>query len=81
MAYCESRSVSHCRDEGRVDVERRNYVNSVIEKLPQENLHLNTEIVAISSNNDGTGVTLEEASGAKHVYDHVILAYVAAVAR
>lgn len=49
-------------------------MDAVINKLPKENLHLNTEIVAITSHGDGNGVTLTEASGARHLYDHVILA-------
>ena len=51
---------------------RKRYIDAVLEKLPEENLHLNTEIVGVSS--QGEGVVLEEASGAQHLYDHVILA-------
>ncbi|KAK4688090.1 uncharacterized protein P7C73_g2028, partial [Tremellales sp. Uapishka_1] len=50
----------------------KKYVDAVLSKLPRENLHLNTEIVSVSSHAEG--VTLEEASGVRHVYDHVILA-------
>ena len=51
---------------------RKRYVDAVLGKLPKENLHLNTEIVSVATV-DG-GVELVEAGGAKHQYDHVILA-------
>jgi len=51
---------------------RKKYVDAIIGELQPTNLHLNTEIVGVSSH-DG-GVRLEEASGAQHLYDHVILA-------
>ena len=54
------------------DPSRKLYVDAILDKLPKENLHLNTEIVAVSSRPDG--VELVEAGGAKHVYDHVIMA-------
>ncbi|WVQ99628.1 hypothetical protein IAU59_006765 [Kwoniella sp. CBS 9459] len=50
----------------------KKYLDAVLGKLPQENLHLNSEITAVESHDDG--VTLVEASGQRHVYDHVILA-------
>ncbi|WVR06843.1 hypothetical protein IAU60_003879 [Kwoniella sp. DSM 27419] len=50
----------------------KKYLDAVLSKLPKENLHLNTEIVAVESHGDG--VTLVEASGQRHVYDHVIMA-------
>ena len=40
--------------------------------MPPEQLHLNTEIVSVATVDDG--VELVEASGSKHIYDHVILA-------
>ena len=51
---------------------RKKYVDAVVGKLPPENLHLNTEIVGVSSSE--SGVVLEESSGTRHLYDHVILA-------
>ncbi len=54
-------------------MDRKKYVDTVLNKLPPDNLHLNTEIVGVSWN-EGGGVTLEEASGTRHLYDHVILA-------
>ncbi len=51
---------------------RKLYVDSVLSKLPKENLHLNTEIVSVRSVPEG--VELMEAGGARHVYDHVIMA-------
>lgn len=51
---------------------RKRYVDAVLGKLPKENLHLNTEIVSVATV-DG-GVELVEAGGARHQYDHVILA-------
>ena len=53
----------------------KKYVDAVLSKLPKNNLHLNTEIVSVTSRDDG--VELVEAGGARHVYDHVILAWVA----
>lgn len=53
-------------------VRRKLYVDSVLSKLPKENLHLNTEIVSVQSVPEG--VELVEAGGARHVYDHVIMA-------
>lgn len=50
----------------------KRYVNAVLGKLPPENLHLNTDIVSVASHPDG--VELVEAGGARHIYDHVILA-------
>ena len=52
----------------------KKYVDAVLSKLPKDNLHLNTEIVSVTSRDDG--VDLVEAGGARHVYDHVILAWV-----
>lgn len=46
--------------------------------LPSYNLHTNTTISAISSHD--SGVTLTEASGHQHVYDHVVLALPGAAA-
>ena len=51
---------------------RKKYVDTVLDKLKPENLHLKTEIVGVSSVD--AGVMLEEASGAQHIYDHVIMA-------
>jgi predicted NAD/FAD-binding protein len=51
---------------------RKKYVDAVLSKLPSENLHLDSEIVGVSSQEGG--ITLEEASGKQHQYDHVILA-------
>lgn len=51
---------------------RKKYVDTVLSKLPKDNLHLNTEIVSVKSFEHG--VELQEASGATHHYDHVILA-------
>ncbi|KAK1923361.1 hypothetical protein DB88DRAFT_490915 [Papiliotrema laurentii] len=50
----------------------KQYIDAVLSRLPKENLHLNTEIVSVSSREDG--VELVEAGGARHIYDHVILA-------
>jgi predicted NAD/FAD-binding protein len=50
----------------------KKYIDAVLSKLPAENLHLGTAIVGVSSTPDG--VVLEEESGRKHLYDHVILA-------
>ncbi|WRT66575.1 uncharacterized protein IL334_003534 [Kwoniella shivajii] len=50
----------------------KKYLDRVLDKLPKENLHLNTEIIAIESLDNG--VNLVEANGQKHLYDHVILA-------
>ena len=50
----------------------KKYVDAVLSKLSPENLHLDAEIIGIESHGDG--VTLIEASGARHLYDHVILA-------
>ncbi|ORY32929.1 hypothetical protein BCR39DRAFT_522408 [Naematelia encephala] len=50
----------------------KRYVDAVLKKLPPENLHLNTGIVSVATLD--SGVELVEASGARHVYDHVILA-------
>jgi predicted NAD/FAD-binding protein len=58
----------------RADVYRKKYVDAILSKVPKENLHLNTEITAVRSLPDG--VELTEAGGAKHIYDHVILAWV-----
>ncbi|WWC61940.1 uncharacterized protein I303_104526 [Kwoniella dejecticola CBS 10117] len=55
-----------------VDGGSKKYLDAVLSKLPEENLHLNTEITAIESHENG--VNLVEASGQKHLYDHVILA-------
>nr|XP_031863464.1 uncharacterized protein CI109_001340 [Kwoniella shandongensis]KAA5530536.1 hypothetical protein CI109_001340 [Kwoniella shandongensis] len=53
----------------------KRYIDAVLSKLAPENLHLNTEIVSVNSGDEGTeGVTIVEASGQRHVYDHVILA-------
>jgi predicted NAD/FAD-binding protein len=53
---------------------RKKYVDAILSKVPKENLHLNTEITAVRSLPNG--VELTEAGGAKHIYDHVILAWV-----
>ena len=53
---------------------RKHYVNAIIDKLPAENLHLNTKIVGITPHD--THVTLIEDNGTRHEYDYVILAYV-----
>ena len=53
---------------------RKNYVDAILKKLPKDNLHLNTEIISVSSTDHG--VELVEANGAIHDYDHVILASV-----
>ncbi|KAJ9116963.1 hypothetical protein QFC22_004621 [Naganishia vaughanmartiniae] len=50
----------------------KHYVNAIIEKLPAENLHLNTKIVSITPHD--THVTLIEDNGTCHEYDYVILA-------
>ncbi|RSH88935.1 hypothetical protein EHS25_002597 [Saitozyma podzolica] len=50
----------------------KKYVDAILSKVPKENLHLNTEITAVRSLPNG--VELTEAGGAKHIYDHVILA-------
>ncbi|GHJ86380.1 hypothetical protein NliqN6_2782 [Naganishia liquefaciens] len=50
----------------------KHYVNSIVEKLPAENLHLNTKIVGITPHTEG--VTLTEHNGTRHEYDYVILA-------
>ncbi|WWC69966.1 uncharacterized protein I206_103910 [Kwoniella pini CBS 10737] len=50
----------------------KRYLDAVLSKLPKENLHLNTEINAIESHENG--VNLVEVSGQRHLYDHVILA-------
>ncbi|WVW84255.1 hypothetical protein I302_106285 [Kwoniella bestiolae CBS 10118] len=55
-----------------VDGGSKKYLDAVLGKLPKENLHLNTEITAIESVENG--VNLVEASGQRHLYDHVILA-------
>lgn len=51
---------------------RKHYVNAIIDKLPAENLHLNTKIVGITPHD--THVTLIEDNGTRHEYDYVILA-------
>lgn len=53
---------------------RKHYVNSIVEKLPAENLHLNTKIVGITPHE--SSVTLIEDNGTRHEYDYVILALV-----
>lgn len=58
--------------EADLTICRKNYVDAILKKVRPENVHLNTEIVGVSSH-DG-GATLEEASGMRHGYDHVILA-------
>jgi predicted NAD/FAD-binding protein len=50
------------------------YVDSIINKLPAVNLHLNTKIQAITPRDDQ--VVLVEENGTIHEYDHVIIAYV-----
>ncbi|KAI5452649.1 hypothetical protein NCC49_000398 [Naganishia albida] len=50
----------------------KNYVNAIIDKLPAENLHLNTKIVGVTPHD--THVTLIEDNGTRHEYDYVILA-------
>ncbi|ORX35688.1 hypothetical protein BD324DRAFT_631180 [Kockovaella imperatae] len=50
----------------------KKYIDAVLGGLAPENLHLNTEIVSVRSVDDG--VELTEASGSKHIYDHVIMA-------
>ncbi|KAJ9101757.1 hypothetical protein QFC21_003096 [Naganishia friedmannii] len=50
----------------------KHYVNAIIDKLPAENLHLNTKIVGITPHD--THVTLTEDNGTRHEYDYVILA-------
>jgi predicted NAD/FAD-binding protein len=50
----------------------KTYVDTIIASIPPENLHLNTDIVAIQTID--WGVKLVEAGGREHVYDHVILA-------
>lgn len=52
--------------------DRKHYVNAIIDKLPAENLHLNTKIVGITPHE--THVTLTEDNGTRHEYDYVILA-------
>jgi len=47
-------------------------VDAILSKVSSVNVHLNTEIVGVTSVD--SGVELVEASGAKHLYDHVILA-------
>lgn len=51
---------------------RKVYVKSIVDKMHPENIHLNTNIVAISPHDNG--VTLREDNGKEHEYDHVILA-------
>jgi predicted NAD/FAD-binding protein len=51
---------------------RKKYIEAVTKRVRPENIHLNSEIVGVSTI-DG-GVLLEEANGARHTYDHVIMA-------
>jgi predicted NAD/FAD-binding protein len=44
----------------------------VTKKVRPENIHLNSGIVGVSSVEGG--VMLEEENGARHTYDHVIMA-------
>lgn len=60
------------RSQSSADLNRKKYVDAVLSRLPSENLHLNTEMTSVRSVENG--VELVEASGRKHVYDHVILA-------
>ena len=50
----------------------KKYIEAVTKKVKNENIHLNSEIVAVESTDEG--VVLEEANGARHTYDHVIMA-------
>jgi len=51
---------------------RKKYIEAVTKRVKPENIHLNSEIVGVSTV-DG-GVLLEEANGNRHTYDHVIMA-------
>ncbi|KAH9980028.1 hypothetical protein BGW80DRAFT_1272690 [Lactifluus volemus] len=50
----------------------KKYVNSILAKLPAEQLHLSTPVQAVSST--GGGLILETTAGARHKFDHVIFA-------
>jgi predicted NAD/FAD-binding protein len=50
----------------------KTYVDAITSVVPPDNLHLNTDIVSVSSLSHG--VKLVEGSGREHIYDHVILA-------
>lgn len=74
MAHNQGRLVSISRKFFRSSLtfRRKHYVNAIVEKLPAENLHLNTKIVGITPHE--SSVTLIEDNGTRHEYDYVILA-------
>ena len=51
---------------------RKKYIEAVTKKVNPDTIHLNSEIVGVSTVDEG--VVLEEANGARHTYDHVIMA-------
>ena len=53
-------------------VASKQYVDSVLAKLPAEQLHLSTPVHAVSS--AGDGLILETATGAREEFDHIIFA-------
>lgn len=71
-SLCPSKVDSSKRFRELIERFRKLYVESILKQLPKENIHLNTEIVSVGSINGG--VELVEKGGARHVYDHVILA-------
>ncbi|KAA1474687.1 FAD/NAD-binding domain-containing protein [Dentipellis sp. KUC8613] len=57
----------------------KQYVNTILDKLPKSQLHLSTPVVSIHSEpaadgSSGFKIVLKTAAGATETYDHVILA-------